>query len=319
MKKFSQLFLGFVVSLMLIAHTIPVMAASSFARNPQGFQATSGEAFSLGDAVCFSGTTIFKADANDADKQPAVGFAESTVIGAGTITGVVVHGFMNGQVGLTPGLTAYLSDTAGSIIYTVVSAYPQKLGFVTSATQVQIDVDPFSAAGGAFTGTTGTFSGVITGNGGITIPGGQDTSLGNTVISSDFIAAGGFQLFLSYADDDIDSTQSAVAMTTAGSTTTTAFEMPYSGSIIGISVFTNESRSAGTLTVDATIAGSVTGLQAVLDGSNADHHSTTQVKDTDAFAAGAIIGVKYTTDAAWRPDGSADINVLVLIESGGND
>lgn len=170
------------MSVALLASAIPAQA-QSWGRITAGFSATSGEALSLGDAVCFSGTTLYQADANDSDKQPAVGFCERAV-GSGTITGVVMQGTLNGQTGLTAGSTAYLSDTAGSIVQTAVAAYPQVLGIATAATTWQLDVDPFNVSLGAITPTTVTASGLITGNAGITIPAGQNTSLANTVISS---------------------------------------------------------------------------------------------------------------------------------------
>lgn len=192
MKRFSKLFLGIAVSMVFFTHTTPVWAASSFARNPQGFSAIAGEAVTLGNSVCYSGETIFKADADDADRRPAVGFVERTV-GAGTLTGVVVRGVLNGQVGLTPGGAAFLSATAAGVTQTPVAAYPQVLGFAASPTSYQIDISPFSAAGGAITGTTGDFSGAVGIDGNFDVNTNKFTvtaASGNTAVAGTFDVTG---------------------------------------------------------------------------------------------------------------------------------
>lgn len=106
----------------------------------------------------------------------------------------------------------------------------------------------------------------------------------------------------------------AVALNASGPITNgvTEIEMPWAGSIVGISVVSNDARTAGTLTVDATINGTVTGLQAVLNGDNTTHHSGVQAIDTDAFAAGDRLGVKITTDSGWLPI-TADVVVIVYV------
>lgn len=115
-----------------------------------------------------------------------------------------------------------------------------------------------------------------------------------------------------FEETDVAASQSAAAMKLAVSDTISEIEMPWAGSITGISVLSNASRSADTLTVDATVNGSVTGLQAVLDGTNADHHSAIQTIDTDSFSAGDRIGVKITTGGSWAPV-TADIVVVVFV------
>lgn len=115
-----------------------------------------------------------------------------------------------------------------------------------------------------------------------------------------------------FYQDDVQAAQSAVALNIPGPAVVTEIEMPWDGSIVGISVLTNDSRTADTLTVDATINGSVSGLQAVLDGSNADHHSAIQAIDIDTFSTGDRIGCKITTGGAWTPI-TADIIVVVYV------
>lgn len=115
-----------------------------------------------------------------------------------------------------------------------------------------------------------------------------------------------------FYQDNVAASQSAVALPVAGPAAVNEIEMPWAGSIVGISVLTNDSRTADTLTVDATINGSVTGLQAILNASNADHHSAVQAIDADAFSAGDRIGCKITTGGSWTPT-TADIIVVVYV------
>lgn len=115
----------------------------------------------------------------------------------------------------------------------------------------------------------------------------------------------------SFFQDNVAASQTAVVLKVAGSATVTEIEMPWAGSVVGISVVSNEARTANTLTVDATVNGTVTGLQAVLDGTNTTHHSASQAKDLDVFAAGDRLGCKITT-GAWTPT-TADILVMVYV------
>lgn len=130
---------------------------------------------------------------------------------------------------------------------------------------------------------------------------------------SDVAGTGGFKQPFNFMQIDVAANQAAVALDVLGLEGNTEVVMPYAGSVIGVSVATNDSRAAGSLTVDVTVNGTVTGLQAVLDGSNADYHSATQMKDTDTFSAGNRIGVKITTDAGWLPI-TADVVVVVIVE-----
>jgi len=115
-----------------------------------------------------------------------------------------------------------------------------------------------------------------------------------------------------FEENNTAANQTAVAIQLATTDAIVEVELPWAGSVIGISISSNASRSAGSAIVDATINGTVTGLQATLDGTNADHHSATQAKDTDSFSAGDLIGVKITTDASWAPN-TADLVVVVFV------
>lgn len=128
------------------------------------------------------------------------------------------------------------------------------------------------------------------------------------------IAKGQLVPFL-FSQDAVADSQSAVAMNileTSATTSTlpvTEYVIPWDFEIVGISVVSSEARTAGTLTVDATIDGTATGLQAALDATNTTRDTGTQARGTDAGTAGQRIGVKLTT-ASWTPV-TGDVAVIV--------
>lgn len=124
---------------------------------------------------------------------------------------------------------------------------------------------------------------------------------------------GGFRETFWFYQDNSAASQTAVALTCLGDAVRTGYPMVRGGSVVGIVVLSNEARTASTLTVDATIAGSVTGLQAILDADNTTSKVTTQDTNLDTFTAGQQIGVKITTTGTWAP-ATADIIVGVQVE-----
>lgn len=85
--------------------------------------------------------------------------------------------------------------------------------------------------------------------------------------------------------------------------------MPWDFEIVAVSVQASTARTAGTLTVDATIDGTATGLQAALDATNTTRDTGVQPRGTDVGVAGSRIGVKLTT-SSWTPT-TADITATV--------
>lgn len=122
---------------------------------------------------------------------------------------------------------------------------------------------------------------------------------------------------LLFTQDAVADAQSAVAMNiletaaTSGSLAVTGYPVPWAFDIVGIAIESNEARTAGTLTVDATINGTVTGLTAVLDGTNTTRHQAKQQREKDRGVAGDRVGVKLTT-SSWTPV-TADIAVVVWV------
>lgn len=129
----------------------------------------------------------------------------------------------------------------------------------------------------------------------------------------DAIARGQLVKFSFYQDAVADS-QTAVAMNTvevnAGAALTAlGYVMPFDYDLVAITCESDSDRTAGALTVDATINGTVTGIQAILNATTVNHAFKTAKRGTKAGKAGDRIGVKLTT-ASWTPV-AADIAVEV--------
>jgi hypothetical protein len=120
---------------------------------------------------------------------------------------------------------------------------------------------------------------------------------------------------LTFAQDAVADAQSAVAMNiieaAANVLTVTEYPVPWDFDIVGISVVSDSARTAGTLTVDVTLNGTVTGVQAKLDGTNTTRHAQKSPRGAKRGAAGDRVGVKLTS-ASWTPV-AADIAVIVWV------
>jgi len=92
------------------------------------------------------------------------------------------------------------------------------------------------------------------------------------------------------------------------------FVMPVAGSIIGITAVCNTACTSGTLTADATINGTATGLQVELNSVGSTLSAATmQANNADTVTAGQRVGVKVTTDSTWAPT-TGDVVVTVFME-----
>lgn len=117
---------------------------------------------------------------------------------------------------------------------------------------------------------------------------------------------------LVFSQGAVADAQAAVAMTYAdGIADVTEFTIPWDYEIVGISITSDTARSTGSITVDATVNGTATGLQAILDGTNTTRKATTQGRGSDVGAAGSRVGVKLTS-ASWTPV-TNDIIVVVWV------
>lgn len=141
---------------------------------------------------------------------------------------------------------------------------------------------------------------------------------GDVATAADLDAAGGYRMAHDvWFKDDVAANLSGVALSRAGDSQWAAMDGKWiahrAGSVTGVAVKSNAARAAGTLTVEVTKNGVGVGLTAALDGTNTTFKSSTQAKDTDAFAAGDEIGAIITTDAGWLPT-TADIRVCIEVE-----
>ena len=121
---------------------------------------------------------------------------------------------------------------------------------------------------------------------------------------------------LVFVQDAVAASQSAVALKTqevnvAASNDTIAYTMPFAGEVIGVSLNLSVAGTLGTLTVQPTIATTVT-TDPSASVTTAVVGSDKCKRGTNPFAANAAIGAKLTTDATW--DGiTADLVVIVWV------
>ena len=136
------------------------------------------------------------------------------------------------------------------------------------------------------------------------------------------IISRGQLVHLTFEQADVAASQTAVALATSEVRDTAAgasdqnaavgYCIPFGYEIVGISVTSSAARTAGTLTVDATIGGTVTGLQAILNATTTNNAYTTAPRGSYVGNAGDKVGVKITTPAGWTPI-TADIVVSLWV------
>lgn len=139
------------------------------------------------------------------------------------------------------------------------------------------------------------------------------------------IIAKGQMVPLMFTEDQVAASQSAVAMEildlvfSAGTSDATfdypqntEYVIPWEFEVVGISVRATAARTGGTLTVDATINGTATGVQAVLNATDTQSATGSELRGKDVGVAGDRIGCKITTDASWAPT-TADVVVTVWV------
>lgn len=121
--------------------------------------------------------------------------------------------------------------------------------------------------------------------------------------------------FLGFGFDDTNVAASATntAMSGLGASSEGDF-IPFPFSVIGIGVRGNADCTQGSITFEAMLDGSGTGLTAVIDTTNPRQKGTTQAAGLDASAAsGGRVHCRYTTTANFLPTGSTEYEVYVYI------
>lgn len=136
------------------------------------------------------------------------------------------------------------------------------------------------------------------------------------------ITSKGQMIKLTFGGADVAASQSAAAMNVIEVRDTAAsaddvlavpgYTIPFDFDVIGISILASTARTAGTLTVDATIDGTVTGVQAILNATNTTGTYTRNPREANRGVAGSYVGVKLTTDSGWLPV-TADVVVAVWV------
>lgn len=99
--------------------------------------------------------------------------------------------------------------------------------------------------------------------------------------------------------------------TTADALAVTDQLLPFDFEVVAVDVVSNTARTGGTLTVDATIDGTVTGLQAALNATDTTRAYARNPRGSDAGVAGSRVGVKLTT-SSWTPT-TADVTATVWV------
>lgn len=88
--------------------------------------------------------------------------------------------------------------------------------------------------------------------------------------------------------------------------------LPFAGSITGVTIAVNDSRTAGTLTATVTLNGAATALTTQINGTGTDFAHTAVAAGTITFVAGDRIGIDMSK-ATFTPT-TADMLVTVFVQ-----
>jgi hypothetical protein len=99
---------------------------------------------------------------------------------------------------------------------------------------------------------------------------------------------------------------------TSGALNVTGEVMPFAGAIVGVGAALSAAASAGSLTLDVTINGVVTGFQLVITTSASGSTIKEYGQPGFRFNAGDTIGVKITTTSGWNGT-TADLLATVYV------
>jgi hypothetical protein len=98
----------------------------------------------------------------------------------------------------------------------------------------------------------------------------------------------------------------------SGALNVTGEVMPFAGAIVGVGAALSVTASAGSLTLDVTINGTVTGFQLVITTSASGSAIKEYGQPGFRFNAGDTIGVKITTSGSWNGT-TADLLATVYV------
>jgi len=127
----------------------------------------------------------------------------------------------------------------------------------------------------------------------------------------------------SWSAPNVAASASAVALYrgSGGDTANSVQLMPWAGTIVGLAVRVENARTAGTLTINVEVWGTPIQLEVVIDGSEPQEATVTQlpaaaVTAGDTFAAGDKIEVTYTTDGSWAAGATPSVDVDLYLAVG---
>lgn len=113
--------------------------------------------------------------------------------------------------------------------------------------------------------------------------------------------------------NNVAASQTAVVLTRGpGPSAGNVWVAPRAGNLVQVRVWSNEARTAGTLTVEVYLNGVATGLTAVLNATDTTFKATAQ-DPADPFVAGDRLDIRITTDGTWAPT-TADIVAGLMVE-----
>lgn len=155
-KKEGFLIVGLICLFVAAFVASQVWAAEHWKQKYTRFSGVAGETLATGDVACIQASSgnVYKADANDSDKRPAVGIIGKGGASTATVE-IVVMGVLAGQTAVSPGAKLHLSETAAAITATA-PTNEQILGWgmpnsgSASTTSYFINVIPPVSAGAAY-------------------------------------------------------------------------------------------------------------------------------------------------------------------------
>ncbi len=121
-----------------------------------------------------------------------------------------------------------------------------------------------------------------------------------------------FAFYLANATD----TASATAMAGAGEATGADVPQqpcPWPGSIVGLSIQVESTRTGGTLTIRPTINGSDAAAALTIDDDPTQYNTITWARGIYAVTAGQRIGCDWSTDASWAASVTPSVRVVVYV------
>lgn len=135
-----------IIDLVQGVQTTPVAVIAPITMNITTGEAIDGS--STPQAVCIKASDglLYKADANDATLNMAVGFVTTNAL-ISTSTPVVIAGVVSGFTGLTQNATYYVSDTAGATSPTQSTTCAIPVGKAISTTQILVGLGKRVASG----------------------------------------------------------------------------------------------------------------------------------------------------------------------------